>query len=99
MNDIEKMLREGISAESIINEVNKTKERIDREEEQKTLQLEKLTEARSKVNNAVMEYMTTLGLCTSEEDKKEILRSAEIYCKRLEKEILSFNKILNKGIF
>ena len=92
MNDIEKMLRDGISAEDIIKEVNKTKECINKEAEAR-----KQAETRDEAITAIMKYMKTLGLELSEEDIKEVIQLTEIYCKQLEKEVHALN-LLSKSI-
>jgi uncharacterized protein YpuA (DUF1002 family) len=104
MNDIEKMLRDGVSAEDIIKEVNKTKERIKKEaearkqaEEEKAKLNAKIAETRNEAITAIMKYMKTLGLDLSEEDIKEVIQLAEIYCKQLEKEVHALN-LLSKSI-
>lgn len=104
MNDIEKMLRNGISAEDIINEVNKTKARIAKEEEaRKQAELEraksnaKIAAARTNAINAVIQYMQTLGVILSETDAKEIVKVTETYCKEFEDEIRALNTFKAKS--
>lgn len=98
MNDIEKMLRDGISVEDIINEVNKTKTRIAKEEEaSKQAELEKakanakIAAARTNAINAAMQYMQALGIVLSEADAKELIKITEGYCKELEDEVRALN--------
>lgn len=98
MNNIEKMLRDGVSAKDIINEVNKTKARIAKEEEaRKQAELEKaksnakIAAARTNAINAAMQYMQALGMTFSEADAKELVKITETYCKELEDEVRALN--------
>lgn len=104
MNDIEKMLRDGISAEDIIKEVNKTKDRLIKEEEarkkaemEKAKNAAKVAEARSKAIEAITQYLQILGIELSEEDTKEIIKIIEIYCKQLEDEFRAWDNIKVKA--
>lgn len=104
MNDIEKMLRNGVSAKDIINEVNKTEERLNKEaEDRKKAEKEKaelnakIAEARNEAITAIMKYMKILGLDITEEDIKEVIQLVETYYKQLEKEVHALN-LLSKSI-
>ena len=69
MTEIEKMLREGISAETIINQLNDAQNKLKEEKKRK----DNIANYRKTVTNALYDYLAALGF-TSEDEKDEIIK-------------------------
>ena len=69
MTEIEKMLREGISAETIINQLNDAQNKLKEEKKCK----DNIANCRKTVTNALYNYLVALGFA-SEDEKDEIIK-------------------------
>lgn len=69
MTQIEKMLREGISAETIINQLNDAQNKLKEEQKRK----DNIANYRKAVADTLYDYLVALGF-TSEDEKDEIIK-------------------------
>lgn len=100
MNDIEKMLRKGISAEDIINEVHKTQallkeeeKRKQKEEEEKQKNYKALCSARTSLITSIIRYGEALGIEFSDD---EVKATAKELTKALKEEEKFFRTLTDK---
>lgn len=100
MNDIEKKLREGISVEDLIKEINETKAKLEKEEkarEEEKIKREKaekkIAEARIEMINAIVKYLQALDMNFTEKEIKSIISNAEKYCREYEKSFRTINSL------
>lgn len=88
MTHIERMLRDGVSAEDLVKEIAETKRKIDTENAEKEKSQKKIADSRKNFVTAAINYASALGMNTgSEDDLKSIVKILEDSCKSYEKHL------------
>lgn len=95
MTHIERMLRDGISAEDLVKEISEAKRKIDKENAENAVKKAKEAENQKKIADsrknfvtAAINYVSALGIdMGSEDDIKSIIKSLEDSCESYEKQL------------
>jgi hypothetical protein len=88
MTHIEKMLRDGVSAEDLVKEISETKRKIDAETAEKEKDQKKIADSRKDFVTAAINYVSALGIDMGSEDNiKSIIKVLEDSCESYEKHL------------
>jgi hypothetical protein len=88
MTHIERMLRDGVSAEDLVKEISEAKRKIDAETAEKEKNQKKIADSRKDFVTAAINYVSALGIDMGSEDNiKSIIKVLEDSCESYEKHL------------